>query len=132
MKNYLLTIYQSGSEGSPPPREMLQEVMRNVEAIREEMKASGAWVFSGGLEAPSTATVLRIRGRDVHTTDGPFLESKEYIGGLSILRAADLDAALGWARKLVQATGLQIEVRPFHEPATGTATPPGTKGTETV
>ncbi|GLQ99188.1 YciI family protein [Dyella mobilis] len=113
MKPYLLAIYHPGGDGDAPPPDELEAIMGKVRSVREEMKAADAWIFSGGLEAPSTATVLRANGRGVHATDGPFLETKEYIGGLTIIRAADQDAALAWARKLVQATGLLIEVRPF-------------------
>ena len=115
MKQYLLALYQPDTGGGIPPRDVLDKIMQDVQDIREDMKASGVWVYSGGLDSPSTATVLRLRGRDVLTTDGPFVESKEYIGGLTIIHARDLDAALVWARKLVRATGLPIEVRPFLE-----------------
>jgi hypothetical protein len=77
------------------------------------MRAAGAWVFSAGLHEPSTATVLRPDGNDVLMTDGPFTEGKEHVGGLTIVRAPDLDAALAWGRKLALATTLAIEVRPF-------------------
>ena len=115
MTQYLLALYQPDAGGGIPPRDVLDKIMQDVQDIREDMKASGVWVYSGGLDSPSTATVLRLRGRDVLTTDGPFVESKEYIGGLTIIHARDLDAALVWARKLVRATGLPIEVRPFLE-----------------
>ena len=85
------------------------------------MKAAGAWVFAGGLHPPSTATVVRVTDGDVLTTDGPFTEGKEHIGGFSIIKAADLDAALEWGRKLAAAhdgrTSLPIEVRPFQRDA---------------
>jgi hypothetical protein len=113
MKQYLLSVYQP--DGAPPPPEVLKKVMRDVYAVRDEMKAAGAWVFSGGLHAPSTATVLRVKDGDALTTDGPFTEGKEHIGGLTIVTAPDLDAALEWGRKLAQATTLPIEVRPFFE-----------------
>jgi hypothetical protein len=88
--------------------------MRDVEALHDELKAAGAWVFSGGLHAPSTATVARHQdGGDILITDGPFAEGKEYLGGLLIISAPDLDAALAWGRKATQATTLPIEVRPF-------------------
>ena len=78
------------------------------------MQAAGVWVFAGGLHPASTATVVRFRDDEVLTTDGPFLEGKEYLGGVNILQAPDLDAALGWARKLARAIpGVGIEVRPF-------------------
>ena len=75
------------------------------------------WVFSGGLHASDTATVLRHQNGDIVLTDGPFIESKEQVGGITILRAPDLDAALAWARKLASATASPIEVRPFMEQA---------------
>ena len=111
MKQYLLSIYQP--DGGPPPPEALEQVMRDVDALNQELKAAGAWVFAGGLHPPSTATVVRLRDGDVLTTDGPFAEGKEHIGGFSIIKAPDLDAALEWAGKLSRATTLPIEVRPF-------------------
>ena len=87
--------------------------MRDVTAAAREMKAAGAWVFAGGLHPPSTATVVRVKDGDVLTTDGPFTEGKEHIGGFTIIKAPDLDAALEWGRKLARATTLPIEVRPF-------------------
>ncbi|PYR95552.1 MAG: hypothetical protein DMF84_00425 [Acidobacteria bacterium] len=113
MKQYLLSIYQP--DGDPPPPEVLDNVMRDVNAVRQQLKAAGAWVFAGGLHPASTATVVRVQGGDVLTTDGPFTEGKEHIGGFSIIKAPDLDAALEWGRKLARATTLPIEVRPFRE-----------------
>jgi hypothetical protein len=115
MKNYLIAIYHPEDEGEMPSREALDQIMQNVRAVREDMKAAGAWVFSGGLDAPGTSTVLRMRDRNVLTMDGPFVESKEHIGGVTIVRTPDREAALEWARKLVRATGLPMEVRPFLE-----------------
>lgn len=114
MKQYLLSVLQPAG-GTIPPPDALQKIMGNVYALRDEMKSAGAWVFSGGLHEPSTATVLRPQHGEVLTIDGPFTESKEYIGGFSIIKAADLDAALAWGRKLATATTLPIEVRPFRE-----------------
>jgi hypothetical protein len=111
MKQYLLSIYQP--EGTPPSPEVLEKIMRDVGAVREEMKAAGAWVFSGGLNAPDTATVLRLGGGQVLMTDGPFAEGKEYLGGFTIIKAPDLDAALDWGRRLARVLPLPIEVRPF-------------------
>lgn len=108
---YLLSVYQP--EGTPPAPEVLEGIMRDVAAVNEQMKAAGVWVFAGGLNSPSTATVLRPDGGDVVTTDGPFTEAKEYLGGLNIISAPDLDVALEWGRKVAQATTLPIEVRPF-------------------
>jgi hypothetical protein len=114
MKQYLLTVcYPAGS--SQPEPEALQKIMRDVSAVQLEMRAAGAWVFSGGLYPANTATVLRQQGGEILVTDGPFIESKEQIGGITVLNAADLDAALTWARKLARATTTPIEVRPFFE-----------------
>jgi hypothetical protein len=111
MKQYLLSIYQP--DGPPPPKETLEPIMRNVLAVRQEMKNAGAWVFNGGLYPTSTATVVRAKDGDTVLTDGPYMEGKEHIGGFTIVKAPDLDAALEWGRKLARATTLPIEVRPF-------------------
>ena len=114
MKQYMLSVcYPAG--GTQPPPDVLQRIMRDVHAVQKEMQAAGVWIFSGGLTLPSSATVLRHQGGDVITTDGPFIESKEQIGGITLLRAPDLDAALEWGRKLARAIGVPIEVRPFQE-----------------
>jgi hypothetical protein len=111
MKRYLLSIYQP--DGGTPPPEVLERVMRDVNALIDEIKAAGAWVFNGGLHPPSTATVLRLQGNDVLMTDGPFAEGKEHIGGFLVVKAPDLDAALEWGRKTARVITLPIEVRPF-------------------
>jgi len=111
MQLYLLSVYQP--DGDPPPPEVLDPIMRKVHALRDELKAAGAWVFSGGLHAPSTATVVRARDGDIVTTDGPYIEGKEHIGGFTVIKALDLDAALEWGRKTAAATTLPIEVRPI-------------------
>jgi hypothetical protein len=112
MKQYLLSVITPEGEGPPPP-EVLEPIMRNVEAFNQELKGAGAWVFAGGLNAPSTATVLRLQNGEVLMTDGPFAEGKEYVGGFSIIKAPDLDAALEWGHKLTRIITLPIEVRPF-------------------
>jgi hypothetical protein len=111
MKQYLLSIYTP--EGPIPEPEVLEPIMRDIEALRQEMARAGAWVFSGGLCAPSTATVLKSTGDDILVTDGPFVEGKEYLGGFTIIKARDLDAALDWGRRLASVLPLPIEVRPF-------------------
>ena len=112
MPHYLLSVMQP--EGERPSDAELEAVWERVEAFHAELKEAGAWVFSGGLHAPSTATVLTATGNDVLVTDGPYVEAKEYLGGLSIIQAADLDEALAWGRKAAEATRLPIEVRPFY------------------
>jgi hypothetical protein len=118
MKQYLLSVYQP--DGDPPPPEVLEPIMRDVDALKQEMKAAGGWVFSGGLHPVSTATVVRVKDGDVLTTDGPYVEGKEHIGGFTIIKAPDLDSALEWGRRLTRATTLPIEVRPFQDEAEDT------------
>jgi hypothetical protein len=111
MKQYLLSIYQP--DGDPPAPEALEEIARDVQAVQEEMRAAGAWVFSGGLHAASTATVLNPRSEQMPMIDGPYTEGKEHVGGLVIIKAESLDEALAWGRKVARATTLPVEVRPF-------------------
>jgi hypothetical protein len=111
MTQYLLSVYQP--DGPIPEPEALQAIGADLGRVNQEMKAAGAWVFSGGLFPPSTATVLRPDGGDVLITDGPFAEAKEHLGGFTIVEAADLDAALVWGRKVATASTLPVEVRPF-------------------
>jgi hypothetical protein len=112
MPNYLLTVVEP-SDGPAPEPAQLERIMADVDAVDQEMRTAGVWVFAGGLYPPSSATVLRPKGDDVLLTDGPFAEGKEHVGGFSIIDAPDLDAALDWGRKLARATTLPIEVRPF-------------------
>jgi hypothetical protein len=104
MKQYLLSMVQPDGEGSIPPPEVLGPIMVEIEAIREELKAQGSWVFG------STITV---RDGEVTITDGPFAEGKEHLGGITIIQVADLDEALRWGIRYAQVTTLPIEVRPF-------------------
>jgi hypothetical protein len=112
MTQYLLTIYQP--DGAAPPPEVLDPIMQDVETVRRDMKSAGVWVFSGGLHAPSTATVQQVKGEEVLVSDGPYAEGKEYVGGLTIIDVPDLDAALAWGERLARALRLlPVEVRPF-------------------
>ena len=111
MTQYLLTVVEP-TDGVLEP-EVLAAIMKDVDAVDQEMHDAGVWVFAGGLYPPSSATVLRPKDDDVLLTDGPFAEGKEHVGGFSIIDAPDLDAALDWGRKLARATTLPIEVRPF-------------------
>jgi hypothetical protein len=113
MKQYLLTIYQP--EGGVPDPVTLANAMKEVRTIRRELQDAGQWVFAGGLHPPGTATVVRVDRGEMLTSDGPYVESKEYIGGFTIIRAPDLDDALAWARRYAKATTLPIEVRPFQD-----------------
>ena len=114
MNQYLLSIYQP--DGPAPGPEILDPIMKNLAALNDELRATGAWVFSAALHPPESATVLRADGDDVLLTDGPFTEGKEHLGGFTVIQAEDLDQALTWARKLAKILQpLSIEVRPFAE-----------------
>jgi hypothetical protein len=111
MKTYLLAIHQP--DGPTPSEAELAPVMRELGAIAQDMSDSGGLVFQGGLYPPGASTVVRFADGDTLLTDGPFTEGKEYLGGLWIVRVADLDDALGYARRITTATTLPVEVRPF-------------------
>ncbi len=113
MKQYLLAMYQP--EGPIPPPEVLAGVMEDLGVINEDIKDAGGWVFSGGLHPPGTATVLKFESGQMVTTDGPFAEAKEYLGGFWIVNVEDLDTALEWGRRIVGVTRLPVEVRPFRD-----------------
>jgi hypothetical protein len=119
MGQYLLSTYAVEGEvrGAPRTPEEMQRFMERVAALEAEMEASGTFVFGGALHGPDAATVVRIGDGDPVMIDGPYVESKEHIAGFYIINADDLDAALTWARKVVDATNHSIEVRPFR--ATG-------------
>jgi hypothetical protein len=110
MKQYLLSLYQP--DGPPPPPESLSRIMTDLDAVADEMRTAGAWVFSVGLHPPSTATVVRDSDGETLLTDGPFTEGKEHLGGFTVIRAADLDAALAWGARMSRASMLPVEVRP--------------------
>jgi hypothetical protein len=89
-------------------------MMRDIDVLNEEMGAAGARLFAGGLSAASSAKSLRAQpDGKVRITDGPYLETKEHIGGFWILKAANLDEALEWGRKAVVACRAPVEVRAF-------------------
>ena len=111
LKQYLLSVYQP--DGDPPPADVLADITRDLQALHDELRAAGAWCSRGGLHPPSTATVVHPRRQGMPMTDGPYVEGKEHIGGLTIIKVTDLDEALKWGRKLARATTLPIEVRPF-------------------
>ena len=114
MPHYMLAAHTREDDGRAS---MTEEEMRaswqRIQKVEAEMKSGGAWVFSARLHDPDTATVVRISNGEVLTTDGPFAESKDHLGGFYLIEAPDLDAALGWAAKVTEAVGHPIEVRPF-------------------
>ncbi len=113
MKEYLLAVHIV--EGETPSPEEMEQAYKDVDAFNAELKAKGAWVFAGGLHPADTATVVRVKDGEVLTTDSPFAETKEQLGGFWIITATDLDAALAWAAKGAAACKWPVEVRPFQE-----------------
>ena len=119
MKQYMLSVYHPDVGADAPPPEDIEDIMRDVEAVNDELRSAGAWVFGGGLHPSSTATVVRADGGEVLTTDGPFLEGKEHIGGFWVIKTDDLDSALQWGRNATRACRLPVEVRPSQDEAEG-------------
>jgi hypothetical protein len=114
MTQYMLSVHTvEGEARAPRTDEEMQQSWKEIQVLNEEMKAAGAWVFSARLDEPDTATVVRASAGEVLTTDGPFAESKEHLGGFYIIEAQDLDAALAWASKATVAVRAPIEVRPL-------------------
>jgi hypothetical protein len=84
-----------------------------IDVFNDRLQAEGNWVFAGGLASPDTATIIDNRGEEALVTDGPFIESKEYLAGFWIIEAPDLDVALALATEGSKACNRKIEVRPF-------------------
>jgi hypothetical protein len=114
MTQYMLSVHHDGTENfESMSQEELQKVFAAVDAFNQELKSEGAWVFAGGLQPIEDSTVVDGTGAEAVITDGPFAESKEYLGGFWIIEAADLDAALELARRGSAACAGKVEVRPF-------------------
>ena len=114
MARYLLSTYSVEGESAEPMSDGdMQQMMQRIAALEDEMRSAGAWVFSARLHEAGTATVVRSQGGEVVTTDGPFAEAKEHLGGFYIVEAEDLDAALAWGSKTSACFGKPIEVWPF-------------------
>ena len=104
---YLVSVIHDAPDLATP------DEMAAIDAFNDRLIAAGHWVFAGGLAAPSSATVVDNRGEEALVTDGPFLESKEYLAGFWVMEAADLDVALKLAAEGSKACNRKIEVRPF-------------------
>ncbi len=113
MTQYLMSVWYP-ADSTPPTAEELRRITQDVDAVQQQLATAGSWVFGAGLHGPDSATVVQTRGGRTVTTDGPFVETKEMLGGFSIIDVADLDAALVWADRMSQATTCPIEVRPLH------------------
>ena len=114
MPQYLLSVWHDEPyddvDLSPP--ETQRQMARTTE-LSAEMERAGAWVFAAGLRPTSSATVVRAAGGDVSMTDGPYAETKEQMGGFWVIEAADLDAAMDWARQASAACEGPVELRPM-------------------
>jgi hypothetical protein len=116
MKQYMLSVHMVDGEPEPSAEE-IEKAYAQVDAFNNEVQEAGAWVFAGGLHPATSATVVRSQDGEVLTTDGPFAETKEQLGGFWVIKAADLDAALAWAGKAAEACMAPVEVRPFQDDA---------------
>lgn len=114
MPTYLLSVWHREGDATPSEEET-QKMFADVGRFNEELHRAGAWVFAGGLHPADTATVVDGRRGEAVTTDGPFAESKEQMGGFWIVQAADLDAAIDLARRGSAACNGPVEVRPFQD-----------------
>ncbi|HEX7171633.1 MAG TPA: YciI family protein [Candidatus Limnocylindria bacterium] len=116
MTHYLLSVH-TAVDATPAAASGGEEAMRayakGIEALEGEMRSAGALVFSGRLDEPKAAAVVRAANGTVQTTDGPFIESKEAIGGFYIIEAPSQESAREWATKTSAVVGMPIEIRPF-------------------
>lgn len=120
MPQYLLSVHTAEGEANPSmTEEEMKQGFKAIADLEAEMASSNALVFSGRLTEPSMATVVRAENGSVLATDGPFVESKESIGGFYIIEAEDLDAATDWAAKTSAAIHMPIELRPFFDSRQG-------------
>ena len=114
MTQYLLSVHMVEGDPVPAP-DVIAQMYKDVDAFNAEVMAEGAWVFGGGLQPANVATVVKVQDGEVVTTDGPFAETKEQLGGFWIVKADDLDAALALAARGAKACQGPVEVRPFQD-----------------
>lgn len=113
MSQFLLSVHGNDESFADVEPATMQTMFEAVEAFNEEVRQAGAWVYANGLMSASTATVVDATTGETVLTDGPYLETKEHIGGFWIIDVADLDEALAWAAKGSAACQGPVEVRPF-------------------
>ena len=112
MTQYMLSVHMV--EGAPEPAaDDIQRMYKQVDVFNAKLQKEGSWVFAGGLHPANTATVVRVQNGEALTSDGPFAESKEQLGGFWIIEVPDLDAALKLAAEGSAACEAAVEVRPF-------------------
>lgn len=114
MPQYMLALHSVDDDARDRmTEEEARKSWEEIKALNEELRSAGAWVFGGALHAPDRASVVRVSNGKAMITDGPFVESKEHLGGFYIIEAPDLDAALAWAARATAAVRKPIEVRPL-------------------
>jgi hypothetical protein len=114
MAEFLLSVWHDDNPyDSDPDSDDMQRLFAQVNTFNDEVQAAGTWVFAGGLQPPTSATVVSTTNGDVSMTDGPFAESKEQLGGFWIINVPDLDTALDYAKRASTACESAVEVRPF-------------------
>ena len=121
MTQYLLSVHMVEGQPEPSPEE-IQQMYKDVDVVNDEIRQAGAWVFAGGLHPATTATTVRVQDGDVITTDGPFAETKEQLGGYYLVEARNLDEATELASRIPGARLGTIEVRPIAPTPAGDAT----------
>lgn len=113
MTQYLLSVFMS--DGFAPSEEEMAQMYKDVDVVNQKLKDGGHWVFAGGLHPQETATVVREKDGRVVTTDGPYAETREYLGGFWVIEAENLDVALALAAEATVACRGAVEVRPFQD-----------------
>jgi len=116
MTQYLMSVYGPAERkefGNYPSKEAMEQALADTDAFNQRLQREGYWVFANGLAPATTATVVDGQGTEPVVTDGPYLESKEYLGGFWIIEAPDLDVALALAAEGSKACRGKVEVRPF-------------------
>ncbi len=127
MTLYLMSVH--GTQAGPAPSaEEMQQMFAGVDAFNAELKAQGHWVFAAGLYPPDTATVVSVKDGETVTTDGPYAETKEHLGGFWVVQAADLDEALDLAARGSVACRWPVEVRPIQDDEAAYGIDGGTDG----
>ncbi len=112
MTTYMLSVHTTGEARPAPSEAEMRASWERIGLLERDLQAAGAWLLSARLHAADTATVVRHADGRVVTTDGPFVEAREHLGGFYLIEADDLDAALSWAARVSDCIGMPIEVRP--------------------
>ena len=118
MAEYLLSVFMVEGEDAYASPEEMEQAYKDVDVFNAELQAEGLWVFAGGLQPADIATVVKVEDGETITSDGPFAETKEHVGGFWVINVPDLDAALAWAAKGAAACKGAVEVRPFQSDTT--------------